>query len=101
MKIFKNSRFKTAWPISTKFGIKQSWVDGIQIFTNKSPHPSSRGDNRKIIKIYGEYLIFFYSENTGPGSTKLGINHPWVEEIQIFFQIKTHALLQGEIIANL
>ena len=30
-------------------------VDGIQIFTNKRPHPSSEEDNSKIIKIYGEY----------------------------------------------
>ena len=34
-------------------------------------------------------------------STKLGIKHPVVEGIQIFFQIKSHALPQGEIIANL
>ena len=43
----------------------------------------------------------FYFRTTGPVSTKLGIKHPWVGEIQILFQIKSHALLQGEIIANL
>ena len=79
-----------------------SWVDGIQIFTNKGPHPSSKGDDSKIIKIYGEYLKKFYFRTTGPVSSKLGIKHPWVKEIQnFFFQIKSHALLQVEIIANL
>ena len=101
MKIFKNSLFKTTGPISTKFGTKHPWVDGIQICTNKGQHPSSRGDNSKIIKIYGEYLKIFYFSITGPVSTKPGIKHPWVKEIQIFFKIKSHALLQGELIANL
>ena len=86
MKIFKNPLFKTTGPISTKFGTKHPWVDGIQIFTYKGPHPSSRGDNNKIIKIYGEYLKNFYFRTTGPVSTKLGIKHPWVEEIKIFFK---------------
>ena len=84
MKIFKNSLFKATGPISTKFGTKHPWVDGIQIFTNKGPHPSSRGDNSKIIKIYGEYLKIFYFRTTGPVSMKLGIKLPWVEKIQIF-----------------
>ena len=100
MKIFKNSLFKTTGPISTKFGTKHPWVDG----TNKGQHPSSRGDNSKIIKIYGEYLKIFYLSITGPVSTKPGKKHPWVKEIQIFFlKIKSHALLQGElrVIANL
>ena len=101
MKIFKTSLFKTTWPISTKFGTKHSWVDRIQIFTNKGPHHSSRGDNSKIINIYGAYVKIFYFRTTGTVSTKLGIKHPWVEEIQIFFQIKSHALLQRVIIANL
>ena len=56
LKIFKNPLLKSTGPISTKFGIKHPWVDGIQIFTNKGPHPSSSGDNSKIIKIYGEYF---------------------------------------------
>ena len=46
----------------------------------KGPHPSSRGDNSKIIKIYREYLKIFYFRTTGPDSTKLGIKHPWVVE---------------------
>ena len=32
------SLFKTTRPISTTFGTKHPWVDGIQIFTNKGPH---------------------------------------------------------------
>ena len=46
----------TTGPIWTKLGTKHSWVDGIQIFTNKDPHPCLKGDNSKIINIYGEYL---------------------------------------------
>ena len=96
MKILKNSLFKTTIfyvifkttiyfnNISTKFGTKH-WVDGIQICTNKGQHRSSRGDNSKIIKICGEYLKIFYFSITGPVSTKPGIKHPWVKEIQIFF----------------
>ena len=45
--VFKNPLFKTTWPITTKFDTKHPWVDGIQIFTNKGPHTSSRGDNSK------------------------------------------------------
>ena len=101
MTIFKNSLFKTTGQISTKFGTKHPWVDGIQICTNKGHHPSSRGINSKIIKIYGEYLKIFYFSITGTVSTKPGIKHPWVKEIQIFKKKKTHALLQGELIANL
>ena len=86
MKIFKNTLFKTTGPISTKFGTKHPLVDGIQIFTNKGPHPTSRGDNMKIIKTYGEYSKIFYFRTTGPVSTKFGIKHPWVEEIGIFFK---------------
>ena len=79
---------RTTGPISTKFGTKHPWVDGIHIFTNKGPHPSSRGDNNKIIKIYGEYFKIFYFRSTGPISTKLGIKHPWIQEIQILFSNK-------------
>ena len=82
LKIFKNSLFKTTGPISTKFVTKHPWIDRIQIFPNEGQHPSSRGYESKIIKIYGE---FFYFRTTGPVSTKLGIKHLLVEEIQIFF----------------
>ena len=82
-KYFKNPLFKTTGPISTKFGTKNPWIDGIQIFTNKGPHPSSRGDNSKIIKIYGEYLKILYFRTTG---SKIRKKHPWVEEIQIFLK---------------
>ena len=87
MKIFKNSLFKTTGPISTKFGTKHPWVDGILIFTNKGQHPSSWGENSKIIKIYGDYLKIFYFSTTGPVSTKPGIKHPWVGK-SIFFKNK-------------
>ena len=58
-------------PNSTKFDTKHPWVDGIQNFTNQGPHPSSRGDNSKIIKIHGKYLKIFYARTTRPVSTKL------------------------------
>ena len=81
MKIFKNPLFKTTGPISAMFDTQHPWVDGIQIFTNKGSHPISRGDDSKIIKMYGEYLKIFFSRTTRPVSTKLGIKHPWLEEI--------------------
>ena len=38
LNIFHNPFFKSNGPISTKFGTKHLWVDGLQIFTNKGPH---------------------------------------------------------------
>ena len=75
--------------------LRHTWMEGIQVRSNKGPHPSSRGDNIKMIKIYGKNIKIFYFRTKWPVSTKLGIKHPWVEEIQIFYQIKSHALLQG------
>ena len=95
MKIFKSPLFKTTGPISTKSDTKDPWVDGFQIFTDKGPHPSSRGDNSKIIKIYGEYLNYRASFNQTWHKASLGRGN------SDFFQIKIHALLQWEIIANL
>ena len=57
----------------------------VQIKANTLPQG---GDNSKIIKIYGEYLKIFYLSITGPVSTKPGKKHPWVKEIQIFFENK-------------
>ena len=85
LKIFKNILFKTTEQILTKFGTKHPWVDVIEIFTNKDPRPFLRRDNSKLLKIYGNYFKNFYFRTTGPVSTKRGIKHPWVEEIQIFF----------------
>ena len=86
LKIYKNPLFKTTAQILTKFGTKHPWVDGIEIFTNKGPRPFLRGDNSKLINIYGEYFKNFYFRTTRPVSTNRGIKHPWVEEIQIFFK---------------
>ena len=69
---------KTTGPMSTKFGTKHPWVDGIKFFTNKGPHPSSNGDNTKIIKIYENYTSLCNQYGTP-------IKHPWVEDIQICF----------------
>ena len=65
---------------------KASLCKGDSNFTNNGLHSSSRADNSRIIKIYGGYLKIFYFRTTGPDLTKLGIKHPWVEEIQIFFK---------------
>ena len=69
------------WANFNQICTKHPWVDAIQFFTNKGPHSSSRGDNSKIINIYGEYLKILYISTTGPVSTKPGIKHPWLEEI--------------------
>ena len=71
LNILKNPLFKTSGPISI-FGTKHPWKDGIQIFANKGPYPSSRGDNRKIIKLYREYLKKFPFQNY-----KANFNQTW------------------------
>ena len=95
LKIFKNPLFNTTGPISTQFGTNHPWIDRIQFFTSEGPHPSSRGDYSKIKVIYGEYLKNFHFRTTGPGSTKLGIKHPWVEEIQNFFKQRAMTFYKG------
>ena len=50
LKKIKNPLFYFTGPISTKFGTKHPWVDGIQILKNKGPHPSSWGDENKLTK---------------------------------------------------
>ena len=76
---------RTTEQISTKLGTKRPWVYGIQICTNEGPHTSSRGDNNKMIKIYGEYLTIFYFRTSWIVSTIIGIKYPWIEENQGFF----------------
>ena len=72
--------------------VSQTWL-----YFKINSHTLHQGEIiAKIIKIYGEIY--------GPVFTngKLGMKHPWVRKIMIFiFQIKSHALLKGEIIANL
>jgi hypothetical protein len=56
-----------------------------QVCSNKGPDSLQRGDNHKNVKmgwVHLEFLILF-SRTTGPILTRLGTNHPWVEEIQV------------------
>ena len=65
-------------------------------FANKAPHPSSRGDNSKIIKVYGEYLQIYYRASFNQTCHKASLGRGNSD----FFQIQIHALLQiMEIIA--
>ena len=43
--------YRTTGLISSKLGTKHPWVKGIQVCTNKGPHPFPRGDNYEIAKI--------------------------------------------------
>ena len=49
LKIFSS---RTAWSISTEFGIKYSWVKGIQICSNEGPCIFQRRNKGHIMKIH-------------------------------------------------
>jgi hypothetical protein len=57
-------------------------VKGIQVCSNKGLGPLLRGDNHKNVKIGWGHLKIF-SRTTGPILTRLGINHPCAEGIQV------------------
>ena len=40
---------RTTVPISTKLGIKHSWLKGIQVYSNEFPNTCQRGDNSENI----------------------------------------------------
>ena len=52
--------------------------------SNEGPRPSPRRDNSEIVKlIFLKKLKTFFLRTTGPISTKLYTNDPWVKEIQV------------------
>ena len=76
---------RTTEPVSTKLGIKHSWVKGIQVYSNEGPSFSSRGDNCEIKEMHWWHFIdkFFFSRTTGLTSTEFGAKHPLLKGIQI------------------
>jgi hypothetical protein len=58
-------------------------VKGIQVCSNKGPGPLLRGDNYKNVKMGWGHLKIFFFRTTGPILTKLDINHPLREGIQV------------------
>jgi hypothetical protein len=56
----------------------------IQVCSNKGPGPLQRGDNHKNVKMGWGHLQIFFSRTTGPILTRLGINYPWGEGIQVY-----------------
>jgi hypothetical protein len=76
--------FRTSEPNSIKRGTNYPWVEGIQVCSIKGPGPLQRGDNHKNIKMGWGHLKIFFSRTTGPNLTRLGTNHPWVKEIQVW-----------------
>jgi hypothetical protein len=56
-------------------------MKGNQVCSNKGPGPLKREDNHKNVKMWWGHLKIFFSRTTGPISTTLGTNHPWVEGI--------------------
>ena len=78
---------RTTGPISTKFGTKNPWVEGIQVYPNEGPHPSTRGDN-SIFKnhfLQNSWANFYqFSRTTGLISSKLGTKYPWMKGIQVY-----------------
>jgi hypothetical protein len=59
-------------------------VKGIQVCSNKGPGHLLRGDtgNHKNVKMGWGHLKIF-SRTKGPILSRLGINHPWGERIQV------------------
>ena len=96
LKIFSG----TTGPNSTKLGTKYPWGKGIQICSNEVQCLTHRGDNWEIIKINWQLLKIFFSGTTGPNSTKLGTEHPWVKEIQICSNKGPHPCQKGKQLWN-
>jgi hypothetical protein len=57
---------------------------------------SLRGDNSKRVKMHKKYFKIFFSRTTGPISTRLGINHPGGEGIQVCSNEGRHFALRGD-----
>ena len=71
---------RTAKPILTKLGTNHPCLKGIQVCSYEGPRPFPRGDNCEITKIHWRNFKIFFSRITGPISTKLGTEHPWVKD---------------------
>ena len=78
---FKN--FLSNGLITIKISTKHLWVVGTHIRTNDGPHPFSRGENFKKVKILCQNLKIFFYKTTGPNSIKLGTKHPRVVGNQV------------------
>ena len=63
-------------------GTKQTWLNGIHVYTKEGPHPFLRGDFSQIMKIHWQHLKIFFSITTAPISTKLCPKYLWVKGIQ-------------------
>ena len=55
-------------------------------FVQMKVRPFPRGDNYKRVLIHWRIIKIFFSRSTEPISTKLGTNHHWVTEIQVFLK---------------
>ena len=73
---------RTTEPVSTKLGIKQPWMKGIQVYSNEGPSLSPR-DNCEIKEMHWWHLKIFFSRTTGLTSTEFGAKHPLLKGIQI------------------
>ena len=62
---------------------KASLGEGDSIYWNEGPCPFPRGDKYQIVKIHWRNFKVFFLRTTGPISTKLGTEHPWVKGIKI------------------
>ena len=75
---------RTIGSISSKLGTKHSWVMESQVCSNEGSRHFPSGDNYEIAKLPWQiFKIYFISRTTGPISTKLGTNYPWVKGIQV------------------
>jgi hypothetical protein len=70
-------------PNSIKLGTHYPWVKEIQVCSNNGPGPLLRGYDYKNVNMGRGHLKIFFSRTIGPILTRLGINHPWEEGIQV------------------
>ena len=72
---------RTTGLILNRLGTNHPRIERIQVCLKEGDCPSSRGDNRKIVKIHRKFLRIFFSRTSRPKSIKLGTNYLWVKGI--------------------
>ena len=94
----KNLLFQNQWANFNQTWHKAFSSKGNHICSNEGPHPFPRGENYDIAKIHWPFKKSS-SPESGPISTHLGIEYPWLTGIQVYSN-EGPIIFQGEIIMN-
>ena len=92
---------RTTGLILNRLGTNHPRIERIQVCLKEGDCPSSRGDNRKIVKIHRKFLRIFFSRTSRPKSIKFGTNYHLVEIIQVCSNNKGPGPLQRGIITEM